>query len=136
MRRLLPRPMWPYIDSGLGHYLLLMAAVVAGLGALLGVLYYQQAQTLLDPLLLPALRTGFIKVFCVLSLASGIIAWWLVLTHKSRQVAQEESNRQTSSADARDRLAPADRRSPAGCQAGGGRRQSGWRPLHHHQVLN
>ena len=95
MRRLLPRPMWPYIDSGLGHYLLLMAAVVAGLAALLGVLYYQQAQTLADPVLLPALRTGFIKVFCVLLLASGIIAWWLVLTHKSRQVAQEESNRQT-----------------------------------------
>ncbi len=28
-------------------------------------------------------------------LVSGIVAWWLVLTHKSRQVAQEESNRQT-----------------------------------------
>ncbi|GAB2879891.1 ATP-binding protein [Uliginosibacterium flavum] len=95
MRHLLPRPLWPYIDSGLGHYLLLMAAVVAGLGTLLGVLYYQQAQTLSDPVLLPALRTGFIKVFSVLLLASGIIAWWLVLTHKSRQVAQEESNRQT-----------------------------------------
>ena len=26
---------------------------------------------------------------------SGIVAWWLVLTQKSRQVAQEESNRQT-----------------------------------------
>ncbi|MDP5237982.1 ATP-binding protein [Uliginosibacterium sp. 31-16] len=95
MRHLLPRPMWPYIDSGLGHYLLLMGAVVAGLAALLGVLYYQQAQTLADPVLLPALRSGFIKVFSVLLLASGIIAWWLVLTHKSRQVAQEESNRQT-----------------------------------------
>jgi signal transduction histidine kinase len=26
---------------------------------------------------------------------AGIVAWWLVLAHKSRQVAQEESNRQT-----------------------------------------
>ena len=27
--------------------------------------------------------------------SAGIVAWWLVLSHKSRQVAQEESNRQT-----------------------------------------
>jgi signal transduction histidine kinase len=26
---------------------------------------------------------------------AGIVAWWLVLAHKSRQVAQEESNRQS-----------------------------------------
>ena len=26
---------------------------------------------------------------------AGLVAWWLVLAHKSRQVAQEESNRQT-----------------------------------------
>jgi hypothetical protein len=30
-----------------------------------------------------------------LLLMGGIVAWWLVLAHKSRQVAQEESNRQT-----------------------------------------
>jgi signal transduction histidine kinase len=30
-----------------------------------------------------------------LLVAAGIVAWWLVLAHKSRQVAQEESNRQT-----------------------------------------
>ena len=28
-------------------------------------------------------------------LFAGIGAWWMVLAHKSRQVAQEESNRQT-----------------------------------------
>ncbi|MBS1209330.1 MAG: hybrid sensor histidine kinase/response regulator [Proteobacteria bacterium] len=95
MRRLLPKPMWPYLDTGVGHYLLLMAVIVTALIALLGMLYYQQLQTLADAVLLPALRLVFIKVFCVLLLASGIIAWWLVLTHKSRQVAQEESNRQT-----------------------------------------
>ena len=95
MRRLLPRGVWPYIDSGLSHYLLLMGAVVAGLAAVLGLIYAQQSQGLPDPALLPALRLSFIQVYCVLLLAAGIIAWWLVLTHKSRQVAQEESNRQT-----------------------------------------
>ena len=31
-----------------------------------------------------------------LLVTGGIVAWWLVLAHKSRQVAQEESNRQTN----------------------------------------
>ncbi|MEZ0317901.1 MAG: hybrid sensor histidine kinase/response regulator, partial [Methylophilaceae bacterium] len=34
-------------------------------------------------------------VFAALVFASGLIAWWLVLTGESRRVAQEESNRQT-----------------------------------------
>jgi signal transduction histidine kinase/CheY-like chemotaxis protein len=34
-------------------------------------------------------------VFVALLLVAGVVAWWVVLTHKSRQVAQEESNRQT-----------------------------------------
>ena len=87
--------MWPYLDSGLSHYLLLMGAVLTALVALLGVLYYQQVESLGSPALVPALRQSFVRLFCVLMLASGIIAWWLVLTHKSRQVAQQESNRQT-----------------------------------------
>ncbi|MET0351154.1 MAG: ATP-binding protein, partial [Rhizobacter sp.] len=48
--------------------------------------------------LAPSLRIGFVKAFAALLLVSGIVAWWLVLTHKSRQVAQEESNRQTQAA--------------------------------------
>ncbi len=38
---------------------------------------------------------AFVKVFAALLLIVGVVGWWLVLTHKSRQVAQEESNRQT-----------------------------------------
>jgi signal transduction histidine kinase/DNA-binding NarL/FixJ family response regulator len=45
--------------------------------------------------LIPHLRQTFINAFSGLLLLSGISAWWMVLTHKSRQVAQEESNRQT-----------------------------------------
>jgi hypothetical protein len=41
------------------------------------------------------LRAGFVKVYFALLVIAGIVAWWLVLAHKSRQVAQEESNRQT-----------------------------------------
>jgi signal transduction histidine kinase/ActR/RegA family two-component response regulator len=42
-----------------------------------------------------ALRATFLKAYMALLLVAGIVSWWLVLAHKSRQVAQEESNRQT-----------------------------------------
>ncbi|HZE91412.1 MAG TPA: ATP-binding protein [Rhizobacter sp.] len=97
LHKLLPRSMWPFLETGLVHYLLLMACVTPVLAGMFGLLYHQEAQLLADPggALESALRVGFIKAFAALLLVSGIVAWWLVLTHKSRQVAQEESNRQT-----------------------------------------
>jgi len=93
-RALLPARLWPYMSSRLAHYLLLMLATSTFFGVLLGLLYaHEQAVT--GTVLLPALRVAFIKVFGALVLASGIVAWWLVLTGESRRVAQEESNRQT-----------------------------------------
>ena len=99
LRALLPKRAWPYIETGLGHYLLLMAVVVPLLGGLFAMLYAQELPLLLEAgasgMGATALRLGFVKAFAALLLVSGIVAWWLVLTHKSRQVAQEESNRQT-----------------------------------------
>ena len=97
LRTLLPRAAWPYIETGLGHYLLLMAVVVPLLAGLFATLYTQELPALLEAggVGALALRLGFVKAFAALLLVSGIVAWWLVLTHKSRQVAQEESNRQT-----------------------------------------
>ena len=34
-----------------------------------------------------ALRSGLLKAYLALLVISGIVAWWLVLAHKSRQVA-------------------------------------------------
>ena len=97
LRAMLPKRVWPYIDTGLGHYLLLMAIVVPLLAGMFGLLYHQEVRTLGEQAAAfgPTLRLGFLKAFAALLLVSGIVAWWLVLTHKSRQVAQEESNRQT-----------------------------------------
>ena len=97
LERLLPAQTRPYLDAGLGHYLLLMAGIVPFLALLVGLLYFQEVMALADgsTALLPALRESYLRAFVVFLLASGIVAWWLVLTHKSRQVAQEESNRQT-----------------------------------------
>ncbi|MCW5234492.1 hybrid sensor histidine kinase/response regulator [Verminephrobacter eiseniae] len=102
LRWLLPRVVWRYLDTGLGHFLLLMLVIAPLLAAVLGLPYHQElntlAQALIDaPLAAPemALRSGMLKAYLALLVISGIVAWWLVLAHKSRQVAQEESNRQT-----------------------------------------
>ena len=81
LRFVLPRRAWPFLETGLSHFVLLMCVIVPLLATVFGMFYRQPS--------------GFFKTFAALLLLSGIVAWWLVLTHKSRQVAQEESNRQT-----------------------------------------
>ena len=97
LRWLLPRRSWPYLDTGLGHFLLLMLVVVPLLGAVFGLLYHQELQNLAEAASNAerVLRSGFFKAYMALLLMAGMVAWWMVLAHKSRQVAQEESNRQT-----------------------------------------
>jgi signal transduction histidine kinase/CheY-like chemotaxis protein/purine-cytosine permease-like protein len=103
LRKVLPKRVWPYLEAGLAHYLLIMLVMAPVLAAVLGLLYQQQAQSLGQDLqgvtdvsvLDAALRSGFLRVYAVLMLIAGTVAWWLVLAHKTREVAQEESNRQT-----------------------------------------
>jgi signal transduction histidine kinase/CheY-like chemotaxis protein/purine-cytosine permease-like protein len=96
LQRVLPRFVLPYLETGLGHFLLLMACIVPLLAAVLGVIYYHELLSLgAHHTMQPYLADTFLKTFAALLIVSGLVAWWLVLTHKSRQVAQEESNRQT-----------------------------------------
>lgn len=112
LRWLLPRRVWPYLDTGLGHFLMLMLIVVPLLAAVFGVLYQQELRGIGDWIdsggapsvaagraagseAAQALGSGFFKAYMALLLIAGIVAWWLVLAHQSRKVAQEESNRQT-----------------------------------------
>ncbi|EHL22541.1 integral membrane sensor hybrid histidine kinase [Acidovorax sp. NO-1] len=103
LRWVLPRAVWRYLDTGLGHFLLLMLVIAPLLAAVMGLLYHQElntiAQAMTDTEVAAApevaLRSGLLKAYLALLVISGIVAWWLVLAHKSRQVAQEESNRQT-----------------------------------------
>ena len=94
-RRCLPSRWLPYAEGGLGHYLLLMSGMVLLLALLLGMIHYHEARALALHGGEVALDAIFLKLFAALFLIGGIGAWWMVLTHKSRQVAQEESNRQT-----------------------------------------
>ena len=97
LRRILPKAVQPYLDTGLGHYLLLMSGIVPVLAVILGVLYTHEllAMGALDPAAVARLQDSFIKTFAALLMLAGVIAWWMVLTQESRRVAQEESNRQT-----------------------------------------
>jgi signal transduction histidine kinase/DNA-binding NarL/FixJ family response regulator len=100
LRWLLPRATWPYLDTGLSHFVLLMGVIVPLLITVFVMFYRQELSAFADmaesqEALRAALQSGFSKAFAALLLLSGIVAWWLVLAHKSRQVAQEESNRQT-----------------------------------------
>ena len=101
---LLPRRSWALLDKGLAYFLLLMLVIAPLLGVVFGLLYHQETgvltQSVFDAPLLQigqgALRSGFLKAYMALLLISGLVAWWVVLAHQSRRVAQDESNRQTS----------------------------------------
>lgn len=97
LRRLLPARWAPQLEAGLAHYLLLLGVGLPLLALLLGGLYQQGERVLGEQAasLVPALRQGVLNVGLALLLVGGIVAWWLVLAHRSRLVAQEESNRQT-----------------------------------------
>ncbi len=97
LRWLLPRRIWPYLDTGLAQFLLLMLVIVPLLGSVFGLLYHQELRPLAEAAGVSgaALRSGFVKAYMALLLIAGMVAWWMVLAQKSRQVAQEESNRQT-----------------------------------------
>ncbi|MDO8890689.1 MAG: ATP-binding protein [Sulfurimicrobium sp.] len=97
LERLLPASARPYLEAGLGHYLLMMIGIVSLLGLFIGLLYYQEMLALKDgeAYLLPHLRDVFARTSAALLVVTGVIAWWVVLANRSRQVAQEESSRQT-----------------------------------------
>ena len=97
LKAMLPRRMWPQLEAGLAHYLLLMALVLPALALLLAVGYTQAVRVLGEQMtsVAPMLRQGFVGAFLLGMIGAGIVAWWLVLAQRSRQAAQDESNRQT-----------------------------------------
>jgi signal transduction histidine kinase/purine-cytosine permease-like protein len=104
LRWLLPQRSWSHLDKGLGYFLLLMLVIAPLLAAVFGLLYHQETRALTRSVFdvqmlqasVDALQSGFLKAYMALMLIAGLVAWWVVLAQKSRQVAQDESNRQTS----------------------------------------
>lgn len=96
-KKFLPEKLWPHLNGGVAHYLLLMLIAMVLFGATISLIYLHDALTIGReyPELMQSFRAGYLKVFVAMVFLSGIVAWWLVLTSASRRVAQEESNRQT-----------------------------------------
>jgi len=77
----------------LGMFAAVFAVGALIISALVGLVYQQE--------LLAArsgdtdISTAFTRIYWILLLILAVIAWWMVLTHESRKVAQLESERQT-----------------------------------------
>ena len=79
------------VNFRIGQYLMVLLSLCAAMAFLVGVVYVQES------LGTPAefLRMPFLKVFALLALLAAVCAWWVVLSTRSRRMAQDESERQT-----------------------------------------
>jgi len=81
------------LQSNLSRYLGLLLLVMGLLGALLGLVYWQ---TMFEGRLSGDLLAAVLfKVFIFFLLIAGVLCWLFVLVQESREVAREESRRQT-----------------------------------------
>jgi signal transduction histidine kinase/CheY-like chemotaxis protein/purine-cytosine permease-like protein len=92
-RALLPRFASARLDSRLGRFLLLFTAASGLLAGVLGSIHVFQVAD--APALAASLQSSLLALFGVLSLGTGVVCWFVVLSAESRRVAQQETDRQT-----------------------------------------
>lgn len=92
LQRTLPSACRHHVNSRLLSFVLLLL-MIAGVTALLLSLVYSGSITP-DASANSLIASALWKVFFILFIVAGVIAWLFVLAHESRIVAQEESNRQ------------------------------------------
>ena len=94
VRRALPKSLLPHLYTRLMRYgavLCLLSVVV--FGALVAV--YAQVAPLVSAADTARLFDIFLRTFLLMTALTGVLAWWLVLTREARNVAQQETSRQT-----------------------------------------
>lgn len=89
----LPKFITENINSQVGQFLGLVIVINGFSAVLLSLIYFQTAIDNTAMALL--LESTLWKVFFLLVIITGVVSWLFVLAHKSRFVAQEESQRQT-----------------------------------------
>jgi signal transduction histidine kinase/CheY-like chemotaxis protein len=91
--KVLPRHVLNALNTDVGHYLGVLLLFCGVIGIVLSLVYFQIS---LEPGVdRRAVESALWAVFFVLSLIFGVVAWLFVLAQQSRQVAEEESRRQT-----------------------------------------
>jgi signal transduction histidine kinase/purine-cytosine permease-like protein len=85
----------PQLGIRLVKYLVVFLSLCGLVSASLGLVYYQQvSQSDLSALMTQQLTTILVEVSAFLILFIAIGSWWLVLTQESRQLVQEELDKQ------------------------------------------
>ncbi|MFC3606823.1 hybrid sensor histidine kinase/response regulator [Stutzerimonas tarimensis] len=97
IRWLFPSAQVPRLHTRLVHYVGVLGLMMTLLFCALALIYSQVSPGFEQgpPEAAEVLYLAFVKAFLTLSLFTGVLAWWVVLTRESRHVALEESNRQT-----------------------------------------
>ena len=90
---ILPHRLLKHFNSRMGHFASLLVLVSLVIAGFLVLVFYQLPN--LSPELEALMATTLAKIFAILVIVSGVVAWLFVLAHESRVVAHEESHRQT-----------------------------------------
>lgn len=95
--RFLPKRFSPQLKLRLLQFALVYLLLAGLTGVFIGVIYYQDLLSIStgEHYYSTLLYNNFIKVYSCMTIFLGLGTWWLILNNESRQVAQEESNRQT-----------------------------------------
>jgi signal transduction histidine kinase/purine-cytosine permease-like protein len=96
LNKFLQNKLSPQLGARLLKYLAISLSLSGLVGTILGLVYYQQAvgQPNLSALTAQQLAATLIEVYAFFMVLIGIGSWWLVLTQESRQLAQEELDKQ------------------------------------------
>ncbi len=89
---LLPRRLSEAVNFRVAHYVVVVVSLIVLLAVILGVVYEQQGALHVGAS--ERLAQPFLQAFALLSLVAAVGAWWIVLGSESRQMAEDESNRQ------------------------------------------
>ncbi|GAA3947309.1 hybrid sensor histidine kinase/response regulator [Allohahella marinimesophila] len=93
LARLLPASWLRVLNSRFGNFIAIFVLTSIVIGCLLALVYFQI--TLDQGVGKSVIANALINVFFIQLIVSGVVAWMFVLVHESRQVALEESRRQT-----------------------------------------
>lgn len=91
---LLPRRLASRISPRLVEYVAILSLITAAIGLVLLVIHFQSGSQTAE--VEAVLTRALWAAFFVLLIVAGVVAWFFVLAHESRRVAEEESARQTS----------------------------------------
>ncbi len=95
LKRFLHHKLSPQLGERLLTYLAVFLSLSGVVGTVLGFVYYQQVVIPDLPLIAAnQLKAILIELYAVFFIFIGMGSWWLVLTRESRQLAQEELDKQ------------------------------------------